>query len=563
MHKLFTISLSVVAALQLSVLPATAHATATVGTTQTQLSEADKLKTLHRIMGVKEHSKWQSEPKLSTRGITAQTVTTPVNYKGTASNTKQDEYVFRVSSPGTVRITANHTHAKIDYMLAGVDSSGSIQLYQSGDTLPAGEYSFVVMADSASALSYDYVISGVTFASQPDTTLPTIAFTSPSFPVSRLPQNTSSIIFSGNTNAQAEIFSNDDFYKSFTGDFNFTLPLHPGNNYVDLSAVAASGNATYYTLDLVVPTIKRLGGHDRFDVSANVAKEMPLSDTVIIASGGAGKFADALSGGSLAGLYQGPILLSSQSALPAPIVEEIKRRQPTTAVIMGGTDTIGTSVETQLKGLGVTNIKRMSGANRFAVAANAANHLTAELGAATSDTAIIANGLIFPDALSSSSLASDALVPTLLVTDSKVPVEIETFIKNHTKVRNFVIVGDEGSVSKAVADRLTALGGTVKRVVGADRYQVNLNLAKLYGMDLGHLVFAKGTDYPDALSGGPLAAFSAPVLSPLFLTPTTSLTTSLQSYLDANRSKIQVIYILGDEGSISASVANQLEQYVQ
>ncbi|MFC7441146.1 cell wall-binding repeat-containing protein [Laceyella putida] len=568
MRNILILLSALLALLPFSFLPNSAHASKDVIQAAKKTTTDDfKMKKFHRIMAMKQETKQKQQKKSngeSRSPLAADEVTTTsVNYKGQASNTRQDEYVFQVASSSQVQITANHTSTKIDYLLVGMDASGNLSFYQSGDTLPAGDYSFMVFVDNTSALSYDYVISGVQFASEPDLRVPAITFTSPTFPVSRLPQNTSSLLFSGTTDTETELVSNETFTQSFIGDFNFSVPLHPGNNYVDMQSVTATGNATYINLDLVVPALKRLDGYSRYDVAANVSKEMPPSDTVIITSGGDGKFADALSGGSLAGLNQAPVLLTAQTSLPTATVSEIQRRQPSRAIIMGGVGTVDTAVETQLKELGVTTIQRIDGANRFAVSANAASELTRILGAETKDTAIIASGLDFPDALSASSLTSDALIPTLLINpnSTSLPAEIDAFLKSHTRIKNFIIVGGVGSVPDAIATKLDALGD-VKRIDGADRYAVNLNLIKEFGMDLRFMVFAKGTDYPDALAGGPFAGSLAPTLSPLVLTPTSSLYANLKTYLDANQKNIQVIYLLGDESSISANVATQLNTYV-
>lgn len=522
-------------------------------------SDAYKQKMIHRIFAIKNKI---DRKQMNIRSSKA-TVATTVRYKGRINHAIQDEYVFKLATSRKVKITANHSSSKVDYLLAGTNGTGSIYFYQDGDTLPAGDYSFFVFADSASSIDYDYTIDGLTYASAPETTLPKINLTQPTQPVNRLPKDTAELVFSGTTDSNTELMSNETFRRQLSASFHVAVPMRQGNNYVDIQAVTNYGNATYLHFDPVVPTLKRMGGTDRYAVSTRVAQEMPPSDTIIIASGGSDKFADALSGGSLAGLSQAPILLTAPTELPQAIRSEITRRKPSHAIIMGGTDTIQPAVESQLKSLGVTHIERMDGANRFAVAVSAAKKLTATLGNETSDTAIIANGMIFSDALSSSSTTADALIPTLLVTNNQIPTETQAFIQAHPEIKKMIIVGGTGTVSKSIADQLTAAGKTVKRVDGANRYVVGVNLAKLMGMDMRHLVFAKGTDYPDALSGGPLAAVQTASISPLFLTPTQQLDTTVKTYLDQNQSQIQVIYLLGDKGSISQNVENALEQYVR
>ncbi|WP_164491636.1 cell wall-binding repeat-containing protein [Staphylospora marina] len=72
-------------------------------------------------------------------------------------------------------------------------------------------------------------------------------------------------------------------------------------------------------------------------------------------------------------------------------------------------------------------------------------------------------------------------------------------------------------------------------------------------------MFAKGTDFPDVLSGGPLAArYHAPIL----LTPPDRMDSGVQSYLNHTQEK-DFYYILGGTGSISTEVEKQLDATIQ
>lgn len=564
LHKLITAVL--VTLLSLNILPNIIHAESKPDKTDKTRIEA--IKTWHRIQAIKNKTKQKSKKQLqnlvSPLTLSIQTGSvdaTSVEYQGEVSNTQQNEYALQVASPSQVQISSVISNTKLDYFLVGTDDSGATTFYSDGDTLPAGDYTFTVFADSDTPINYDYVLSGLSFAQQPDTTLPKFTFTNPSLPISRLTQNTTSLQFTGTTDTQTDVTNNESFSQQFNGDFDFNVPLHAGNNYVDFQAVTASGNATYIDLTLVVPTIKRIDGPDRFAVAANVAQEMPPSDTVVIASGLNDKFADALSGSSLAGLYQAPILMTSQKTLPTATVDEINRRGPTQAIIMGGTGTVDPAIETQLKSLGIQTITRIDGANRFAVSVNAAKQLQSVLGPQTGDGVLVASGMVFPDALSASTVASDSLTPILLVSSTGVPTEVQTYLQSNPSINQMTVVG--GSVPQAAIDKLKSLGDQVTIINGSDRYAVNLNLAKVFDADLSDLVFAVGTKFPDALSGGPFASSITATLSPLFLTPTDQLPADLKTYLDSNKAKIQVIYILGGTDSVSDTVATQLDQYVQ
>ncbi|MBA4494156.1 cell wall-binding repeat-containing protein [Paenactinomyces guangxiensis] len=305
--------------------------------------------------------------------------------------------------------------------------------------------------------------------------------------------------------------------------------------------------------------VKRLDGANRFAVSANVSKEIDslgsASDTVVIARGDL--YTDALSGGPLAGKTDSPILLTSTSSLPMEIKEEITRRKPAKAIILGGTGSVSTDVESQLKSLGVNTVERIDGPNRFAVSASVAEKVMTE---STNDTAIIASGLTFPDALSVSGVAGKNGMPILLVSTDKIPAEIQSFIDKHPEITKYVIVGGPATVSDTVKTSLANSGKSVTRISGANRFEVGVNIANYFNLNPATTVFARGDNFADALSGGPLASATG---APILLTPSTRLDSSVESYLQTHQAKLDKAYILGGVYSVSPEVEYKISSYVQ
>jgi putative cell wall-binding protein len=311
---------------------------------------------------------------------------------------------------------------------------------------------------------------------------------------------------------------------------------------------------------VIKPGLKRLGGKDRFEVSANVSKEISSrffhASTVVLARGDV--FTDALSGVPLAVALEGaPMLLTNTNGLPTAIKEEIKRLAPERAVILGGTGSISTSVEKQLRQLGIQDVERISGPDRFAVSA-AIGTKVAEIG---SDTAIVVSGTVFSDAMSSSSVAGWGGIPILLTLKDQLPASIKTFIANNPQIKNFIIVGGPGTVSDQVKAQLLQArpGASVERIGGADRYEVGVNVIHYFGLPPSTLTFARGDLFTDALSGAPLAAYMG---APILLTPSTKLDPKVQRYLDVNEGNTDAIYIFGGPASVSDQVAKQLYGYI-
>jgi putative cell wall-binding protein len=67
------------------------------------------------------------------------------------------------------------------------------------------------------------------------------------------------------------------------------------------------------------------------------------------------------------------------------------------------------------------------------------------------------------------------------------------------------VLGGVSAISPAIVKELTGLGYHVERLGGADRFATSLLIAHTIG-DPSHVVVARGDDFADALSAGPLAA---------------------------------------------------------
>ncbi len=158
---------------------------------------------------------------------------------------------------------------------------------------------------------------------------------------------------------------------------------------------------------------------------------------------------------------------------------------------------------------------RLSGADRYATAAAVALDAF-PLG---SDTAVLASGEDFPDALSASGLAGALDAPLLLTRRTVAPAALLAALgPAGLDVDSVVIVGGTAAVSAGVADDLAARGFTVTRTAGADRYAtaaaVAIRVRELQGAQFeGRAFLVSGEDFPDGLAAAPYAyAGRGPIL---------------------------------------------------
>ena len=290
------------------------------------------------------------------------------------------------------------------------------------------------------------------------------------------------------------------------------------------------------------PTISRLAGTDRYATSAAIsaATFSPGVPVVYLASGA--NFPDALSGGPVAAAAGGPILLVTATRVPAVIQAEIERLKPATIVALGGTSVVSDAVLASLAS--IAPVSRLAGTDRYAT--------SAAISAATFSPGVpvvyLASGANFPDALSGGPVAAAAGGPILLVTATRVPAVIQAEIER-LKPATIVALGGTSVVSDAVLASLASIA-PVSRLAGTDRYATSAAIsAATFSPGVPVVYLASGANFPDALSGGPVAAAAG---GPILLVTATRVPAVIQAEIE--RLKPATIVALGGTSVVSDAV---------
>lgn len=207
---------------------------------------------------------------------------------------------------------------------------------------------------------------------------------------------------------------------------------------------------------------------------------------------------------------------------------------------------------------------RVGGADRYSTAAQVAQATFA----APNANIILASGVNFPDGLAAAGLAGAANAPVLLTdpaTLTGVTQNAMGAIFGASPTKTVHIVGGESAVSANVAAQVTALGYTVNRISGANRYATAADIAAFQatlspvgitfvaGAPLRTVFVATGETFPDALAAG-APAFRGK--HPVLLTQSSALpaeTAAALASLGAQR-----VILLGGESAVSADVATQI-----
>jgi subtilisin family serine protease/putative cell wall-binding protein len=294
----------------------------------------------------------------------------------------------------------------------------------------------------------------------------------------------------------------------------------------------------------------RIAGSDRIATSVEASKKAYPggADTVIVATGF--NWPDALGGSALAGVVEGPLLLTQPDILPSAVAAEITRLGADRAYILGGTSAVSAAVETQLRSQ-LGSVTRLAGGDRYATARVIADRVVALSGAGFGGSAFVVTGANYPDALSGSPIAASQVMPILLANPATGAVYVPAVVDD------VAILGGVSAVSSAVEGYLkTKLGSAnVDRFGGSNRFHTAAIVAE-YGVGRGlrwdGVGIATGENFPDALSAGAMLGVYDSVM---LLTPSTLLDPYAKSALTTNRNSIDTVHIVGGTSAISDAVA--------
>jgi len=267
---------------------------------------------------------------------------------------------------------------------------------------------------------------------------------------------------------------------------------------------------------------------------------------------------DALGGAALAGVVNGPLLLTQPSGAPGNVLAEVDRLGATTVYVLGSEASVSGTVVNQLKSIvGASGVIRIAGSNRYATSALVAEKVVA-LHPDYDGMAFVATGANFPDALAAAPIATQRGWPVLLANPDGTLTVPEA-------VTSAVIVGGETSVSSGIEGGLDGLLGdeNVIRKAGPNRYSTSA-LVAAWGVGNGlhweGVGLATGTGFADALSGGVMLGH---LRAPLLLTRGDVLLPATRAPLSINKQFIQTVRFIGGTSTISNNVRMQVMQAVQ
>lgn len=320
---------------------------------------------------------------------------------------------------------------------------------------------------------------------------------------------------------------------SVASDTEIRATAPPGAGVVDVTVTTPRGTSPVTSVDRFTYTssstgfFTRLAGSDRYATAAAVAHYAFScgASTAIIATGD--NFPDALAGSYLAGSQAAPILLTTTSApVPQPTLDALSTLKVKNVILLGGYDAISPNVQAQLAATpssapsqsGNLTVSRIAGPNRYDTMGQvAARPGVAHVGTVGGKrTAVIADGLNFPDALSAGPISYRSAFPVILTDPDGLTPEAAQALTG-LSIQQVLVEGGTAAVSANVEHAINAMGiPTLQRFEGRDRSmtsQLTADYAATYlGYSPTHFDVATGLQAlggADSLSGGPLGGVSA------------------------------------------------------
>ncbi len=188
---------------------------------------------------------------------------------------------------------------------------------------------------------------------------------------------------------------------------------------------------------------------------------------------------------------------------------------------------------------------RLAGANRFLTAVE-----ISKAGFEKADTAVLAYGLNYADALAGVPLAASLNAPILLTyTNTLDSATLEEL--GRLKAKKVIILGGTGAINEDVEAELKRNGFETERVAGMNRFGTATAAAEKLNEAPEEVFFVYGLNYADALSVSAAAALKkAPII---YLTTKGELNADTAAYLAKLKEKdsVKTAYYIGGTGVIS------------
>jgi putative cell wall-binding protein len=251
----------------------------------------------------------------------------------------------------------------------------------------------------------------------------------------------------GHENAPVLYVKKDSVPQATINELNRLKP----ETIIVTGGTAVVSTKVYNQLASYATNIARRSGPDRYATAAAISKSIfPTSTDVVYVASGA-TYPGALVAGPAAIKDGAPLLLVKPDVLPTQTRNELVRLNPQSIILVGGTLTVSSSVEAQLRSY-APKVTRLAGANRWSTGQTlSASTFTP----GNSDIVYIAYGYGWPDSVAGTAAAAQAPGPILLLKTYSIPSATRAELARLDPER-IMVFGGTAVVADSVVDTLNS-----------------------------------------------------------------------------------------------------------
>lgn len=350
-------------------------------------------------------------------------------------------------------------------------------------------------------------------------------------------------------------------YDTVSGSIYFSAKdiLNKSQIYNDLKSMYGEYTGGFDSSDTTESSVKvtSMIGANRYDTAAKISKAgwSSGSSKVIIANGL--NEMEGIISNPLAASYNAPILLVSDNAVRSETETELKRLNPSEVIIVGGTSSVKSSIESKIKSIvPKASVRRINASGEI----NLSVAIAKEIDKVSPVNKIYMTGTDGEaDALSVAAKAGEEKAPILVTDKNSLSSSVSTWIKDNN-ISDAYFLGQNMVISDSViksADSIISGSVSGNRIGGANRNETNaLVIDKFYKTsDYNSIIVTKNRPLADAITSG---VYASKLKVPIVLAGN-ELDDKQESVLSSKKSPL--IYRIG--GGITSSTFNKIQKLME
>lgn len=242
-------------------------------------------------------------------------------------------------------------------------------------------------------------------------------------------------------NAPLLLTKTDHLPSEISAEINRLKPKHA----IVLGGENAISSTVVKELENYGINVQRISGENRYVTATDIATAVGTTNEIFLTTGN--NSPDPLSIAPYASMKQIPILLTKSDSLTPEVTKMIQSKKISKVTIIGGEDVISINIQNQLTEIGVAEVNRIAGPDRYATSIEITNSFKSEFDLSN---VYFTSGQSYVDALSGSPLAAMQKAPVILIDKDKLPSTVSSWITQNmsSDITNVTFLGGNDVITE-------------------------------------------------------------------------------------------------------------------